>query len=171
MCVDLNVFVAAELAAQRGKAGGLPQRILAAIEGAELTLVFSYNMGERLAERLEDVVGLSPAEAGALAAAYVALADPPGLLTRVQPVVALGVGPHAEEDARVLEAALAGRAEYLVTYNVADFLRATTPHPATGRPAVLGVQVVRPFDLALAMGWQLGRARPEAEAQPPVSDG
>lgn len=36
VCVDLNVFVAAELATQRGKVGGLPQRVLAAIEAAEV---------------------------------------------------------------------------------------------------------------------------------------
>lgn len=161
------MFVAAELAARRGKAGGLPQRTLAAIENAEFTLVFSYNMAERLAERLEDVVGLSSAEAVVVTAAYVALADPPGLLTRDQPVVALGTGPHAEEDARVVEAALAGRANYLVTYNVADFLPAATPHPTTGRASILGVEIVRPYDLALIAGWRLDhtpmQARPASE--------
>ena len=127
VCVDLNVFVAAERAARAGKASGLSRRVLEAVERREITLVFSLNMAARLAERLEDRAGLSGTEAAAVVALYTTLADPPGLLTREQPVVALGEGPHAEEDSRVVEAALAGRADYLVTYNIADFLPAQRP--------------------------------------------
>lgn len=165
VCVDLNVFIAAELAAQRGRSGGLPERILTSVENREIVLVLSLNMAERLAERLEDRAGLSRLEAVRVASAYAALADPPGLLTRTQPVIALGQGPHAEEDGRVMEAALAGHAGYLVTYNIADFLRATSPHRATGRPAVLGVEILRPVDLALTLGWPL-RMAPRAQQTP-----
>lgn len=105
-------------------------------------------MVERLAERLEDRAGLSRAESATVAGLYATLADPPGLLTRERPIIALGAGVHAEEDSRVVEAALAGHADYLVTYNIADFLPATAPHPVTGHPSILGVEVVRPYDLA-----------------------
>lgn len=155
VCVDLNVFIAAELATQRGRSGGLPTRVLEAVERREITLVLSLNMAERLAARLEDAAGLPSEEAQELALSYAALAEPPGLLTRRQPVVALGRGAHAEEDARVVEAALAGQADYLVTYNVADFLPATTPHSTTGRPSIHGVQVVPPVELAQDLGWPL----------------
>jgi hypothetical protein len=60
--------------------------------------------------------------------------------------------PDAEEDARVLEAALAGHAEFLVTYNIEDFLPACTAHPVTGHPHCLGVQVIKPADLAVLLG-------------------
>lgn len=169
VCVDLNVFVAAELAAQRGRTGGLPERVLDAIERREVTLVFSRNMAARLAARLEDVAGLPADEAEAVALAYAALADPPGLVTRQRPIVALGTGPHAEEDARVAEAALAGRADYLVTYNVEDFMPAAMPHPVTGAPSILGVQLVRPYDLGRALGWPMAHAPTQVplQASPP----
>lgn len=171
VCVDLNVFVAAELSARRGTRGGLPHRILNAIESRALTLVFSLNMAERLAQRLEDRAGLSRDEAVMVASAYAYLADPPGLLTRTQPVIALGTGPHAEEDGRVVEAALAGRADYLVTYNVVDFLPVTAPHHATKRPSILSVELVRPYDLALALGWSLNVAQPTLQQTLPQSPG
>lgn len=98
---------------------------------------------------------MSPLEAAERSQYYQFLADPPGLLTRRRPVVALGAGPGAEEDGRVLEAALAGRADFLVTYNVSDFLPACARHPETGHPECLGVQVVKPSDLAMHLGWPL----------------
>ncbi len=166
VCVDLNVFVAAERALLRPSTGSLPERIMEAIEEGEIILVASLNMFERLRERLEDAAGLSPAEAEKLVSFYRILADPPGLLTRQVPVIALGSSVHAEEDARVLEAALAGHAEFLVTYNVADFLPVCTRHPITGHPQCLGVQIVRPADLALHLGWPL-RVPPSPTIVPP----
>lgn len=159
VCVDLNVFVAAERALRRAPTGSLPVRIMEAIEEREIILVASLNMFERLQERLEDAAGLAPAEAAEVISFYRALADPPGLLTRQAPVIALGSSVHAQEDARVLEAALAGRAEYLVTYNLDDFLPACTPHPLTRHPQCLGVQIIKPSDLALHLGWPL-RVKP-----------
>jgi hypothetical protein len=58
VCVDLNVFVAAERALRRPARGSLPERIVAAIEDREATLAISLNMLERLQERLEDAAGL-----------------------------------------------------------------------------------------------------------------
>lgn len=55
VCVDLNVFVAAERALQRPSRGSLPERVLEAIEHGEIILVASLNMFERLQDRLEDV--------------------------------------------------------------------------------------------------------------------
>lgn len=136
-----------------------------AIEEREIVLVASLNMFERLRDRLEDAAGLSPAEAEEVVSFYRALADPPGLLTRQAPVIALGSSLDAEEDARVLEAALAGRAEYLVTYNVEDFLPACTPHPVTRHPQCLGVQVIKPGDLAVHLGWPLN-VMPEPTIMP-----
>jgi hypothetical protein len=74
--------------------------------------------------------------------------------------------PDAEEDARVLEAALAGHAEFLVTYNIEDFLPACTAHPVTGHPHCLGVQVIKPADLAGLLDWPL-RVVPRPTLMPP----
>jgi len=87
-------------------------------------------------------------------------------LTREHPVIALGTGPHAEEDRRVLEAAVYARADYLVTYNVKDFLSVASPHPVTGHPTILGVQIVQPHDLAQKLGWPL-EAPPPPTVMPP----
>jgi predicted nucleic acid-binding protein len=166
VCVDLNVFVAAERALRRPTRGTLPERIVEAIEEREIILVGSINMFQRLRERLEDAAELSVEEAAERAEFYRLLADPPALLTRQQPVLTLGVGPDAEEDARVLEAALSGRADFLVTYNIADFLPACSPHPTTAHPQCLGVQVIRPADLAVHLGWPL-RVVPPPTRMPP----
>jgi len=137
-----------------------------ALEEREIILVGSLNMFERLQERLEDAGGLSLVDATERADYYRSLADPPGLLTRRRPVISLGVGPDAEEDGRVLEAALAGHADFLVTYNVTDFLPACSRHPKTGHPECLGVQVVKPADLAMHLGWPL-RVAPAPTLMPP----
>lgn len=170
VCVDLNVFVAAARAPRRPSTESLPERIMEAIEEREIVLVASLNMFERLQARLEDAAGLSAAEAEDLVGFYQFLADPPGLVTRQAPVIALGSSVHAEEDARVLEAALAGRAEFLVTYNIRDFLPVCTPHPTTGHPQCLGVQIIKPGDLALHLGWPL-RVTPPPTTMPPYSSG
>lgn len=166
VCVDLNVFVAAERALRRPKRGSLPERIVEAIAEGEFVLVGSVNMFQRLRDRLEDAAELSVQEAAETAEFYSLLADPPALLTRQQPVLTLGVGPDAEEDARVLEAALSGRADFLVTYNISDFLPACAPHPTTGHPQCLGVQIIKPSDLAVHLGWPL-RVVPPPTRMPP----
>lgn len=68
VCVDLNVFVAAERALYRPSRGSLPERIIEAVEEGEIVLVGSLNMFERLRERLEDAAGLSTVDAVALRA-------------------------------------------------------------------------------------------------------
>jgi predicted nucleic acid-binding protein len=155
VCVDLNVLIAAERALRRPSRGSLPERIVEAIEERQIILVISLNMLERLQQRLEDAAELSPQEAAEGAELYRLLADPPGLATRQQPVIALGSSADADEDARVLEAALAGHADFLVTYNIDDFLPACTRHPVTGHPQCLGVQVIKPADLAVYLEWPL----------------
>lgn len=155
VCVDLNVFIAAERAVRNPTQGSLPERIMEAIESGEITLVASQNMLERLAERFEDAVPMSKSDAAVLTGMYSVFADPPLMRTRPEPVIALGRSAHSEEDARVIEAALAGRATFLVTYNIKDFLPACTRHPVTGHPECLGVQVIQPHDLAVHLGWPL----------------
>ena len=166
VCVDLNVFVAAARALRRPSQGSLPERIVEAIEEREFVLVGSVNMFQRLRDRLEDAAGFSAQDAADTAEFYSLLADPPTLITRQRPVLSLGIGLHAEEDARVLEAALSGRADLLVTYNINDFLPACTPHPRTGHPQCLGVQIIMPSDLAVHLGWPL-RVIPPPTRMPP----
>lgn len=151
---------------RRPSRGSLPERIIEAIEEREIVLVASLNMLERLEERLEDAAGLSTTEASLVVDFYRLLADPPRLVTREQPIIALGSTVDAEEDARVLEAALAGRADFLVTYNIDDFLPACARHAVSGHPQCLGVQIIKPGDLAVHLDWPL-RIPPIPTIMPP----
>jgi len=56
------------------------------------------------------------------------------------------------EDRGVLEAALAGRARYLATYNLNDFTGAATRDPDTGYLRVRELFILHPADLAEVIG-------------------
>jgi predicted nucleic acid-binding protein len=64
-----------------------------------------------------------------------------------------GVMPLRDfEDRGVLETALAGRAHYLATYNLADFAASSTRDPTTGHLTVRDLVILHPHDLAVAIG-------------------
>jgi predicted nucleic acid-binding protein len=56
------------------------------------------------------------------------------------------------EDRGVLEAALAGHADYLATYNLEDFAPIAVPDPDTGRLRVRTLQILHPRTLAGEIG-------------------
>ncbi len=128
VCLDLNVFVAEFLATLYDRHDTLAQQLVelcrhGRLGDASVQLVISIPMLNRFAEVL---VRDFDVESGAA----VALAEAIGDLARARsgggPLLVLGgtgVAPvRDEEDRYVLETAFAGKADYLVTENMRDFV-------------------------------------------------
>lgn len=118
VCLDLNVFVAAELALTLGREGTTPLRLVNACRMGGLGLIVSRAMLDRLSTVLQrPPLNLSVDLAVERTELIGELAVLENLL-----VVGGGVAPVSDqEDRAVLEAALAGGAAYLATYNLRDF--------------------------------------------------
>jgi predicted nucleic acid-binding protein len=149
ICLDLNVFVAAEIALAKEHRATTPLRLLQACREGRFDLVVSHAMLERLAAVLRrPPLNLSvelATERVELIAELAALAN---LL-----VVGGGVMPLRDvEDRGVLEAALAGRADYLATYNLDDFAAAAERDPETGFLRLRDLVVLHPADLVRIAG-------------------
>ncbi|HEV2148537.1 MAG TPA: PIN domain-containing protein [Longimicrobiaceae bacterium] len=149
VCLDLNVYVAAEIALAKGRHDTTPLRLLDACRHGRFDLVVSHGMLERLTSVLRrPPLNLTLALATERAQLVGELAALPNLL-----VLGGGVMPLRDvEDRGVLEAALAGRAGWLATYNLADFSGIAEPDPETGFLRVRGVLIVHPADFAQTMG-------------------
>lgn len=149
ICLDLNVFVAAEIALVKGRRGTTPLRLVEACRGGRFDLVVSRAMLDRLTTVLcRPPLSLSLALATERVDLLAELAALPNLL-----VAGGGVMPVRDlEDRGVLEAALAGRARYLATYDLAHFRGAAKPDPATGYLRVRDLLVLHPADLAREIG-------------------
>ncbi len=123
ICLDLNILVAAEIALVKGRHDTTPLRLIEACRGGRFDLVVSRAMLDRLTDVLRrQPLNLSLAlatERSNLIAEMSALSNLPLVDT---------------EDRGVLEAALAGHADYLATYNLEDFAPIAVPDPDTGRP-------------------------------------
>lgn len=137
VCVDLNVFVAEFLANLYGRRATLAQRIVEAcrrgsIGATRVQLVISVPMLNRFVDVLVREFGVD-------ADAAIALADAIGDLARSRPsgrgrtggpllvLGGTGVTPVRDaEDRYVLEAAVVGQADYLVTENMRDFVPPAT---------------------------------------------
>lgn len=129
VCVDLNVYCAYLRGMQKGHTESAAQSVIAAVRRGDsslspLQLVVSWGMLNRLRKVWEVDWGVPPAEADPLLAAiagYAALgpsAEPPHLILGGTGLIAL----RDTEDAHVLDVAVAGRADILVTSNFRDFL-------------------------------------------------
>ena len=129
VCLDLNVFVADLLAAGQGRNGSATQLVEMVRRGwcalGPVQLVVSWTMLETLRIVLTRTLGRNDAWANLLVkniadiAAGGALYRPPHLL-----LGGTGTRPMMDaEDATVLDAAIAGQADLLVTGNIDDFLR------------------------------------------------
>ena len=127
LCLDLNVWVADFLGTRRGRRGGSSPWLTDAVrsgacQAGPLQLVVSLGMLDRLALVLmrEFQVEADAAETLARAIGSVASFGPAG--DHPHAVVGGGVYPlRDEEDRHVLEVAVAGEADLLVTANMADF--------------------------------------------------
>jgi predicted nucleic acid-binding protein len=141
VCLDLNVFVSAEIARHRSAWTSPALRLVEACRAGEVDLIVSSPMLERLAEVLtRSPLKLTPVTAQErvdLIAEYAAL--------RSLLVAGTGVYPFTDlEDRTVLEAALAGQADYLATYNLKHFAPAAIEDPATGLLCVGSLLIVDP---------------------------
>jgi len=127
LCLDLNVWVADFLGTRRGRRGGSSPWLVDAVRSGacpagHLQLVISLGMLERLALVLtrEFQVEADAAETLVRAMGSVASLGPAG--DHPHAVIGGGVYPlRDEEDRHVLEVAVAGEADLLVTANMADF--------------------------------------------------
>jgi predicted nucleic acid-binding protein len=129
VCLDLNIWYAAILADARGRSGSASQAFAAALRRGEsplgpLQLVVSWSMLTRLGSALRRKHELSPQTVEAALSAISLISRmgpdpaPPQLLLGGTGVIPL----HDEEDGHVLDVAVAGRADLLVTTNFADFV-------------------------------------------------
>ena len=127
LCLDLNVWVADFLGTRRGRRGGSSPWLADAVrtgtcQAGLLQLVVSLGMLDRLALVLtrEFQVKADAAETLVRAIGGVASFGPAG--DHPHALVGGGVYPlRDEEDRHVLEVAVAGEADLLVTANMADF--------------------------------------------------
>lgn len=127
LCLDLNVWVADFLGTRRGRRGGRSPWLADAVrsgacQAGPLQLVISLGMLDRLALVLtrEFQVEADAAETLVRAIGSVASFGPAG--DHPHALVGGGVYPlRDEEDRHVLEVAVAGDADLLVTANMADF--------------------------------------------------
>ena len=127
LCLDLNVWVADFLGTRRGRRGGSSPWLADAVragtcQAGPLQLVVSLGMLDRLALVLmrEFQVDADAAETLVRAIGGVASFGP----ASDHPHVLIGGGVYPlrdEEDRHVLEVAVAGAADLLVTANMADF--------------------------------------------------
>lgn len=129
VCLDLNVYCAHLRGLQKGYTNTASQALVAAARRGEcalgpVQLVISWGMLNRLRKVWEDDWGIPRADADPLLAAiagYAALgpdAEPPHLMLGGSGLIPL----RDSEDVHVLDVAVAGRADLLVTSNFDDFL-------------------------------------------------
>jgi predicted nucleic acid-binding protein len=149
VCLDLNVFVAAEIARVKERRGTTPLRLVDACRGGRFDLVISRAMLDRLTSVLRrPPLNLSLALATERAELIAELAALPNLI-----VAGGGVMPVRDvEDRGVLESAVAGGAHYLATYNLDDFRAVATPDPESGTLGVRDLWIVHPAVLAERIG-------------------
>ena len=128
VCLDLNVWVANLLALRLGRTGTAAQTCVAAVERGRsplghVQLVVSWGMLTRLRAVLEEKLRLphEVAEPYLAAVAASARVGVPGASLVV--LGGTGVMPIRDtEDAHVVDVAIAGRADVIVTANFADFV-------------------------------------------------
>lgn len=146
VCLDLNVFVAAEIAQARGVDSTTPVRLVDACRSGQIELVISRAMLDRFIAVLVRHPRLNLGSREAVTRAEL-LAD----LSAVSNLLVVGgkVLPlRDEEDQGVLEAAHAGNARYLATYNLSDFENAAVLDPETGFLRSRDLLILHPADLA-----------------------
>jgi PIN domain len=143
LCLDLNIWCAAFLADKSGRTGTAAQELIAIVRRGECALgltqlVISWGMLTRLRKVLVDDWEVDPSLAEAYTAVITGYArlGPAG----VAPYLLLGgtgVMPLRDsEDAHVLEVAMAGLTDVLVTRNFGDFTNYRTDVLVPGRVAL-----------------------------------
>uniref|UniRef100_B8HZ90 PIN domain-containing protein n=1 Tax=Cyanothece sp. (strain PCC 7425 / ATCC 29141) TaxID=395961 RepID=B8HZ90_CYAP4 len=132
-CLDLNIWCAALLAERKGRQGTAAQTLVQMVRLGTcplgpVQLVISWGMLNRLRLVLERDLGVIPETADLLIETIGGYAHlgPAG----ISPQLILGgtgvLALRDQEDAHVLEVAIAGRANLLITANFKDFLSKDT---------------------------------------------
>lgn len=160
LCLDLNIWVGALLCDDRGKQGSVTQQLRDLAfrgydaGGRRVDIIISWGMLDRLRDVLSRI-GFTEELAERQIQAIAGIADYPRLVLGGTGVIPI----RDEEDAAVLETAIAGRADALLTRNFADFVTsqdvrmlregeaARYEHPAHS------LLIVQPFT---AMSWIRG---------------
>jgi predicted nucleic acid-binding protein len=163
VCLDLNIWCAALLADRKGRQNTASQSLVAMVrQGSYLTspvqLVISWGMLNRLQKVLVQDLKVSTQTAElyiSTIAAYACLGA-----MGASPQLTLGgtgvIPIRDTEDAHVLETAIAGKADVLITANFKDFISKDTEVVIPDRHAVYrspddhAFQIVHPY---LMMDW------------------
>ena len=162
VCLDLNIWCAALLADRKGRENTASQSLVAMIrQGTCLSqpaqLVISWGMLNRLRKVLIQDLKVSAQTADLYLSAIAAYAHLGALGANPQLTLGgTGVIPLRDiEDAHVLETAIAGRADFLITANFKDFITKNTAVVSPDRYAIHNspdctVHIVHPY---LMMEW------------------
>ena len=165
LCIDLNIWVAALLADRQGRSNTASQYLVEIIRSGaspvgEVTLIISLGMLDELRSVIIEHLGLNLEIADAYTSAIAEYAKLGVQLTLGGTgVIAL----RDTEDLHVLETAIAGKADFLVTANFKDFIvRRDTQIEITDRHAIYHssvhrVQIVHPY---LMVEWLRNRQLP-----------
>jgi predicted nucleic acid-binding protein len=124
LCLDLNIWVAALLADRKGRHDTSSQYLVEIVRSGfypagESSLVISWGMLDELRSVIIEHLRLSPETAET----YVSTIESYAKLGAQLTLGGTGViGLRDTEDAHVLETAVAGKADFLVTANFKDFI-------------------------------------------------
>jgi predicted nucleic acid-binding protein len=124
LCLDLNIWVAALLADRKGRTNTGSQYLVEIVRNGSssvgaVNLIISLGMLDELKSVIVEHLGLSIE----IADAYVSAIEEYAKLGAQLTLGGTGViGLRDIEDAHVLETAIAGRADFLVTANFKDFI-------------------------------------------------
>lgn len=124
LCLDLNIWVAALLADRKGRNNTAAQYLIAVIRNGndtvgEASLIISLGMLDELQSVIVERLKLSVE----VASTYVSTIEEYAKLGTQLTLGGTGViGLRDIEDAHVLETAIAGKADFLVTANFKDFV-------------------------------------------------
>jgi predicted nucleic acid-binding protein len=152
LCIDLNIWVAALLADRKGRTNTASQYLVEIVRSGispvgATSLVISFGMLDELRSVIVEHLGL-PLET---ADAYVSAVEEYAKLGAQLTLGGTGVIALRDvEDLHVLETAIAGKADFLVTANFKDFIERDTQIEIPGRHAIYrspahSVHIVHPY--------------------------
>ena len=162
LCLDLNIWVAALLAEAKGRQGTACQELVEIVRRGRclsqpVQLIISWGMLNRLRQVLVQKLQVSTPTAERYLETITAYAQLGAM--DASPQLTLGgtgiVPIRDSEDAHVLETAISGKAQVLVTANFKDFITKNTEIILPQRHAIqltpdCGFQIVHPY---LFMEW------------------
>jgi predicted nucleic acid-binding protein len=172
LCLDLNIWVAALLADRKGRTNTGSQYLVEIVKSGSspvgaVNLIISLGMLDELKSVIVEHLGLNIETSDAYVSAIEEYAKLGAQLTLGGTGV---IGLRDIEDAHVLETAIAGRADFLVTANFKDFLvDRDTKIEIPDRHAIYyssahSLQIVHPY---LMLEWTRRRDLPKISPQYP----